>query len=162
MKKLLLTLITCSAFIVNAQAPLGEMMKENGIDWILGSWKAEQDGNTMALSYKWSVEGHVISSHLKMGSNESFGVIGINPKSGKVEQSGFNNKGEKVTGEWMPFGDLPLLKFQTSNESGEERSMAVAFKKVDDETIELQIYSVDDSGNIASSSEYNLEMKKSK
>ena len=45
MKKLLLTLITCCAFVVNAQASLGEMMKENGIDWILGSWKAEQDGN---------------------------------------------------------------------------------------------------------------------
>ena len=31
MKKLLLTLITCCAFVVNAQASLGEMMKENGV-----------------------------------------------------------------------------------------------------------------------------------
>ena len=160
MKKLLLTLITCCAFVANAQASLGEMMKENGIDWILGSWKAEQDGNAVTLSYKWSVEGHVISSHLKMGSNETYALIGINPKSGKVEHLGFNNKGDKTTGEWMPFGDLPMLKVKSINESAEERSMAVAFKKVDDETIELQIYSVDDSGNVASSSDYTFEMKK--
>ena len=73
---------------------------------------------------------------------------------------GFNNKGDKTTGEWMPFGDLPMLKVKSINESAEERSMAVAFKKVDDETIELQIYSVDDSGNVASSSDYTFEMKK--
>jgi hypothetical protein len=39
--------------------------------------------------------------------------------------------------------------------------MAVAFRKVDDETIELQIIPVDDSGTIASSPEYTFEMKKS-
>ena len=40
--------------------------------------------------------------------------------------------------------------------------MAVAFRKIDDETIELQIISVDEDGTIGSSAEYTFEMKKSK
>ena len=115
----------------------------------------------MELSYKWAVEGQVISTHLKMPNNESFGVIGINPKTGKVEQSGFNNKGQKVTGEWMPWGDLPLVKIKVDSESGDSNHMAVAFRKIDDETIELQIISVDEDGTIGSSAEYTFEMKKS-
>ena len=62
----------------------------------------------------------------------------------------------------MPWGDLPLLKRSTVSDSGEERTMAVAFRKIDDETIELQIISVDEDGTIGSSAEYTFEMKKSK
>ena len=162
MKKLfLIPVLLFTSFLTVSNASFGEMLEENGIDWIIGSWKMERDGNTMELSYKWAIDGQVISTHLKMANNESFGVIGINPKNGKVEQSGFNNKGEKVTGEWMPWGDLPLVKIKVDRESGDPSHMAVAFRKVDDETIELQIIPVDDSGTIASSPEYTFEMKKS-
>ena len=163
MKKLLLIpIFLCTSLLSVSQASFAEMLKENGIEWIIGKWKAELDGNTMTLNYKWAVEGHAISTHVKLPDSESFGVIGINPKTGKVEQSGFNNKGQKVTGEWMPWGDLPLLKRSTVSDSGEERTMAVAFRKIDDETIELQIISVDEDGTIGSSAEYTFEMKKSK
>ena len=96
MKKLfLIPVLLFTSFLTVSNASFGEMLEENGIDWIIGSWKMERDGNTMELSYKWAIDGQVISTHLKMANNESFGVIGINPKNGKVEQSGFNNKGEK-------------------------------------------------------------------
>jgi hypothetical protein len=160
-KTLLIPIFLCTSLLSVSQASFAEMLKENGIEWIIGTWKAEQDSNTMELSYKWAVEGQVISTHLKMPNNESFGVIGINPKTGKVEQSGFNNKGQKVTGEWMPWGDLPLVKIKVDSESGDSNHMAVAFRKIDDETIELQIISVDEDGTIGSSAEYTFEMKKS-
>ena len=163
MKKLLLIpIFLCTSLLSVSQASFAEMLKENGIEWIIGSWKAELDGNTMTLNYKWAVEGHAISTHVKLPDSESFGVIGINPKTGKVEQSGFNNKGQKVTGEWMPWGDLPLVKIKVDSESGDSNHMAVAFRKIDDETIELQIISVDEDGTIGSSAEYTFEMKKSK
>ena len=79
----------------------------------------------------------------------------------KLSSQDLTTKEKKVTGEWMPWGDLPLVKIKVDRESGDPSHMAVAFRKVDDETIELQIIPVDDSGTIASSPEYTFEMKKS-
>ena len=96
MKKLLLIpIFLCTSLLSVSQASFAEMLKENGIEWIIGTWKAEQDSNTMELSYKWAVEGQVISTHLKMPNNESFGVIGINPKTGKLNSPDLITKVKK-------------------------------------------------------------------
>ena len=111
MKKLItLIIIASSSLIFNSQASLGERIEQDGIGWIIGSWSVERDGNKLEISYKWAVKDHIISSHLKMPGVEGFSVIGINPKSGDVEQSGFNSRGSKITGKWGPKGDMPMLK----------------------------------------------------
>ncbi|RZO15345.1 MAG: hypothetical protein EVB09_07535 [Verrucomicrobiaceae bacterium] len=163
MKKLItLIIIASSSLIFNSQASLGERIEQDGIGWIIGSWSVERDGNKLEISYKWAVKDHIISSHLKMPGVEGFSVIGINPKSGDVEQSGFNSRGSKITGKWGPKGDMPMLKYTSINDADETQTAAVAFRKVDEKTIEVQIFSADDSGKVGDSADYTFEMTKVK
>ena len=163
MKKIITLLIfASSSLIFAAQASLGEKMNEDGIGWIMGSWSVERDGNKLELSYKWAVKDHIISSHLKMPGVEGFSVIGINPKTGEVEQSGFNSRGSKITGKWSPKGDMPMLKHTSINDADETRTAAIAFRKVDEQTIEVHLFSVDDSGNVGDSADYTFQMTRVK
>lgn len=163
MKKIITLLIfASSSLIFDAQASLGEKMNEDEIGWIMGSWSVERDGNKLELSYKWAVKDHIISSHLKMPGVEGFSVIGINPKTGEVEQSGFNSRGSKITGKWSPKGDMPMLKHTSINDADETRTAAIAFRKVDEQTIEVHLFSVDDSGNVGDSADYTFQMTRVK
>ena len=163
MKKLITLIIVASASLIfNSQASLGERIEQDGIGWIMGSWSVERDGDKLEISYKWAVKDHIISSHLKMPGVEGFSVIGINPKSGKVEQSGFNSRGSKITGEWGPKGDMPMLKYTSINDAGETQTAAVAFRKVDEQTIEVNMFSADESGNVSESADYTFQMKRVK
>ena len=163
MKKFItLIIIASSSLIFNSQASLGERIEQDGIGWIIGSWSVERDGNKLEISYKWAVKDHIISSHLKMPGVEGFSVIGINPKSGDVEQSGFNSRGSKITGKWGPKGDMPMLKYTSINDADETQTAAVAFRKVDEKTIEVHIFSADDSGKVGDSADYTFEMTKVK
>ena len=163
MKKIITLLIfASSSLIFDTQASLGEKMNEDGIGWIMGSWSVERDGNKLELSYKWAVKDHIISSHVKMPGVEGFSVIGINPKTGEVEQSGFNSRGSKITGEWSPKGDMPMLKYTSINDADETRTAAIAFRKVDEQTIEVHLFSTDDSGNVGDSADYTFQMTRVK
>jgi hypothetical protein len=163
MKKIITLIIFASTFLIfDCQASLGEKMKEDGIGWMMGSWSVERDGNKLEISYKWAVKDHIIASHLKMPGVEGFSVIGINPKTGDVEQSGFNSRGSKITGKWGPKGDMPMLKFTSINAADETQTAAIAFRKVDEKTIEVHIFSADDSGNVGDSADYTFQMTRAK
>ena len=103
MKKLLTVLaIVGMAFSAQAQASLADRINENQTDWLLGAWEADIDGNTLSLSYKWVVKDHVVASHLKTNDNESYSLIGLNPKTGEIEQTGYDSQGKKSSGKWGP------------------------------------------------------------
>ncbi len=96
MKKLLtIFAILGLACTHQAQASLADQINENQTGWLLGAWEADIDGNTLSLSYKWIVKDHVVASRLKTNDNESYSLIGLNPKTGEIEQTGYDSKGKK-------------------------------------------------------------------
>jgi hypothetical protein len=48
------------------------------------------------------------------------------------------------------------------SDTDEKRSMAVAFRKIDENNIEVQIFEVDASGNAGDFSSFSFEMKRKK
>lgn len=163
MKKLLtIFAILGLACTHQAQASLADQINENQTDWLLGAWEADIDGNTISLSYKWVVKDHVIASHLKTNDNETYSLIGLNPESGEIEQTGYDIKGKKSTGKWGPKGDMPMVTVKSTSDTGETQSMAVAFRRIDENNIEAQIFEVDASGNVGDFSSISFEMKRKK
>ena len=150
------------AFSAQAQASLADQISENQTDWLLGAWEADIDGNALSLSYKWVVKDHVVASHLKTNDNESYSLIGLNPKTGEIEQTGYDSQGKKSPGKWGPKGDMPMLIVTSTSDTDEKRSMAVAFRKIDENNIEAQIFEVDASGNTGDFSTFSFEMKRKK
>ena len=163
MKKLLTTLaIVGMALSVQAQVSLADKIAEAETGWLIGTWTAEMDSYTLTLTYKWALKDRVISSHLKTGDSESFGLIGVNPDSGEIEQISYDSKGRKSEGTWGPKGDMPMLKTESKSDSGESRRMAVAFRKIDENNIEAQIFEVDAAGAVGDFSSFSFEMKRKK
>jgi len=164
MKKLLTLLaIVGMTFSAQAQVSLADRIAEAGTDWLIGSWQAEtDDGSTLTLAYSWVIKDRVVAAHFKSSDNESYSLIGVNPETGEIEQVGYDSQGKKSKGTWGPKGDHPMLKISSKNDSGESQSMAVAFRKIDQNNIEAEIFSVDASGNVGDFSEFSLEFKRKK
>ena len=163
MKKLLtLIAIMSLACTQQAQASLADQINENQTDWLLGSWEADINGSTLTLTYKWVVKDHVIGSHLKTDDNESYSLIALNPKTGEIEQTGYDSAGKKSTGKWGPKDDMPMVTITSTSDTGETKSMAVAFRRIDENNIEAQVFGVDDSGNVEDFSSFSFELKRKK
>ena len=163
MKKLLtIFAIMGLACTHQAQASLADQISENQTDWLLGSWEADIDGRTLTLTYKWVVKDHVIASHLKTDDNESYSLIALNPKTGEIEQTGYDSNGKKSTGKWGPKDDMPMVTISSTSDTGETRSMAVAFRRIDENNIEAQVFGVDGSGNVEDFSSFSFELKRKK
>ena len=152
MKKLLPLFATIGlAFSPQAHASLADRINENQTEWLLGTWEADINGTTLTLTYKWVVKDHVIYSHLKTDDSESVSLIALNPESGEIEQTGYDSKGKKSTGKWGPKDDMPMVTVTSKSDTGETRSMAVAFRRIDENNIEAQIRSEEHTYELQSS-----------
>ena len=147
---------------VQAQDSLADKINEADTAWILGTWTAATDNGTVELSYKWVVKDYVIASHFKAGDSESHSLIAVDSQSGEVVQTGFDNKGSRSKGTWGPKGEIPMLKMETKTALGETNRLAVAFRRIDQNNIEAQIFELQEDGTVGDFSNFNLEFKRKK
>ena len=163
MKKILTLFATLSlALTPQAQASLADKIAEAEAQWIVGIWEGDIDGSKVTLTYSWAIKDHVLASHFKRNDTETYSLISLNAETDEVEQTGYDNKGRKQTGSWGPKGDMPMLTLTRKDDSGNSNSMGVAFRRIDQNNIELQIYRVDADGAVADFSEFSMEMKRAK
>ncbi len=60
----------------SAQQKLGDLVTEGGFDWIAGKWVAETDeGQELQIIYKWELDKHLVTVHLKWPNYEYRGLI---------------------------------------------------------------------------------------
>ena len=163
MKKILTIFAVLNlALIPQAQASLADKIAEAKAEWIVGIWEGDIDGNKVILTYWWAIKDHVLASHFKSNDTETYSLISLNAETDEVEQTGYDNKGRKQTGSWGPKDDMPMLTLTRKDDSGNTNSMGVAFRRIDQNNIELQIYRVDADGTVGDFSEYSMEMKRAK
>ncbi|MBC8245149.1 MAG: hypothetical protein H8E20_12210 [Verrucomicrobia bacterium] len=164
MKKLLTLLaIVGMTFSAQAQVSLADKIAEAGTDWLIGSWQAEtDDGTTLTLAYSWVIKDRVVAAHFKSSDNESYSLIAVNPDTGEIEQIGYDSRGRKSKGAWGPKGEMPMVKLESKSDSGETQGFAVAFRKIDQNNIEAQIFQLDASGEVGDFSAFSLDFKRNK
>ncbi len=163
MKKLITLLAMLGiVFAPQARASLADKIAEAEANWLIASWEAEIDGSSVSLSFKWVIKDHVIGLHFKSSNDETYSLIALNPESSEVEQTGYGSSGRKSTGKWGPKGDMPMVTLTSKNDEGNSRSMGVAFRRIDHNNIEMQIYSVDANGDVGDFAEFSTEMKRAK
>ena len=163
MKKILTIFAVLNlALIPQVQASLGDKIAEAEAEWIVGIWEGDIDGNKVILTYWWAIKDHVLASHFKSNDTETYSLISLNAETDEVEQTGYDNKGRKQTGSWGPKDDMPMLTLTSKDDNGNDSTMGVAFRRIDQNNIELQIYRVDADGNVGDFSEFAFEMKRVK
>jgi len=146
-----------------AQQSLGGIVKEYGFDWIIGRWVATtEEGDKIQIEYKWQLDRHLITVHLKWTDYEYQGMIFYRPAEDDVVQIGVDSRGGSGKGTWYVEGNKAIIKYEHTGADWETDRMAIAYSKVDANTMKAEVYSVDSSGRIADEPRGTLEYKRQK
>jgi hypothetical protein len=144
------------------QESLKDMVEQQGLAWMVGRWKAAMDdGTEMLLSYLWAVKGHAMVSSFKMGERESLGIIYLDMDAQQGKQISVDSRGRVTKATWeAEYGDA-ICKTKMANEYGEETDVGIAYSKVDDSTISVALYGLD-NGELSDDSWFEINFKKQK
>jgi len=146
----------------SGQDSLKDIVEQQGIAWMIGRWKATtDDGTEILLSYLWAVKGHAMVSTLKMGERESLGIIYLDMDAQQGKQISVDSRGQVTKATWeAEYGDA-ISKTTMTDEYGEATDVGIAYSKVDDATINVAVYGLD-NGELSDDSWFEINFKKEK
>lgn len=143
MKKLATTLsiaaLSISFTTSNLQADtLGDVMKSEGIDKMLGTWvDADTNGEKFRITYKWKIKGHAVELILKTEDSTSSALIVYDQGSETVLHMGVNSKGELGRGTWSAQEGVAILDLTQNTSDGQEVELKISHKVVDKKSLTL-------------------------
>ena len=144
------------------QESLKDMVEQQGLSWMVGRWKATtDDGTEILLSYLWAVKGHTMISSFKMGERESLGMIYLDMDAQQGKQISVDSRGRVTRATWEAEYGEAISKTTMTNEYGEATDVGIAYSKVDEATINVALYGLD-NGELSDSSVFEINFKKAK
>jgi hypothetical protein len=156
---LVAVMVVCGSHAIGQQS-LKDMVTNEGFAWMAGNWKATtEEGQEIQLGYRWVAEGHAIVLDFKMGEVVSHGMIYFASNGGQVVSVSVDNKGNVSKGTWDVEGAKIVLKNKTTNANGETREMAICWSKVDNKTMKVELYAIE-NGTMSGESRGTLEFKR--
>lgn len=146
-----------------AQQSLGDLVAEGGFEWMIGRWTATTDeGDKVLLEYKWELNKHLLSVHLKGSRYEYRGIIFYDAPKDQVVQIGVDGQGGNGKGMWGPMDDKALLKYEHTGSNWEINRMALAHSRVDANTMKVEVYEMDSAAQIDAWPSSTLQFKRVK
>lgn len=143
-------LVACAAQAATQQS-LGDLVSENGYDWLIGKWAATtNEGEQIEFEYKWGLDKHIVLADLKMGDFKYHGIIMLVPAREEVIQVGADNKGGIWKGAWSGEDGKAVHRTEHTRPDGETRKADIVHAKADADTMKVATYGVDSSGQRAS------------
>jgi len=160
---LLAAVLVILAAGVRAQQKLGDLVTEGGFDWMIGKWMAESDqGDKIYLVYKWELDKHLVTINLKWPNYEYRGMIFYQVPQDQVVQIGVDSGGGSGKGTWDADGDKAIHKYEHTGADGQTNRMGFAHSKVDADTMKLELYEMDSTGQLAEYPNFTMEFKRQK
>jgi hypothetical protein len=146
-----------------AQEKLGDLVTEGGFDWMIGEWTATTDsGDKIDLVWKWELDKHMLSVHLKWPNYEYSGMIYYVPAEEKILQIGVDNRGGNGKGLWEANGSKAVNKYEHTDADGQVHKIGMVHSQGDNDTMKLEIYEISDTGQLAESPAFTTQYKRQK
>ncbi len=146
-----------------AQQKLGDLVTEGGFDWMIGEWTATTDqGDKIDVAWKWELDKNMVSVHLKWPNYEYRGMIFYIPAEEKIVQIGVDNKGGNGKGIWENAGDKAIHKYEHTGADGQTNKMGMTHSKVDNDTMKVEVYEIQSTGELGGSPAFTTEYKRQK
>jgi hypothetical protein len=146
-RTVLIVLVTCVAPSV-AQQTLGDLVASGGYDWIIGRWVAATDeGQQVEFTFDWGLDKHAVLDSLQAGDFKYQGIIRLSPTGEEAIDQGVDSRGGTWKGAWSPEGDGLVRRVEHLSADGRVRKGDIVFGKVDNDTVTIAIYAVDDGGS---------------
>jgi hypothetical protein len=131
----------------NAAEPnnVGNILKENGFDWLFGKWETTTDANQkIEAEFELEADGYAISVEAKTGSNENIGLVYYSPAKKAILYTGVDSTGRVYTGPWEIKGDMFVVNIEQTKPDGSITHYVRYLSKVDADTMKSVTYSVID------------------
>ena len=145
-----------------SQESLKDIVEQEGFGWLLGNWKATMDdGQEMLLSYQWAIKGHTMISSFKMGDMSSLGMIYLDMEAEQAKQISVDSRGRASKATWEPRYDKAISKTTMADEYGQVTDVGVVYSKVNDTTIHVELYGLD-NGELSDDPWFEIDFKKVK
>ena len=131
----------------NAAEPnnVGNILKENGFDWLFGKWETITDANQkIEVEFELEADGYAISIEAKTGSNENVGLVYYSPVKKAILYTGVDSTGRVNTGLWEIQGDKLVVNIEQTKPDGSITQYMRYISKIDADTMKSVTYSVID------------------
>jgi hypothetical protein len=146
-----------------AQQKLGDLVTEGGFDWMIADWTATTDqSDKISLVWTWELDKHMLSVHLKWPNYAYRGMIYYIAAEDKIVQVGVDNRGGNGKGIWENGGEKAILKYEHTDAEGEIHKMGMVHSQVDNDTMKMEIFEMQDSGGFGESPVLTTEYKRQK
>jgi hypothetical protein len=146
-----------------AQQKLGDLVTEGGFDWMIGEWTATTDeGDKIDVAWKWELDRNMVGVYLKWPNYEYRGMIFYIPAEEKIVQVGVDNRGGNGKGVWENGGDRAIHKYEHTDAEGQTNKMGMAHSKVDNDTMKVEVYEIQSTGEFGESPAFTTEYKRQK
>jgi hypothetical protein len=129
---------------------LGGVVAESEAEWLIGHWSAS-DNAGVAVSFEWTLDKHVILVSFSSGDTQARGMITYRAGKEDILYVSADNKGGTGTGHWSIHNGHPTLFYEHHKPDGDVTKAGFLHKRVDDDTLSIEIYEIDDAGELASS-----------
>jgi hypothetical protein len=124
-----------------AQPSLGEKMRQEGIDWLIGDWVGQTDeGDTWRIRHERELNGHLVVTEAKGPSIAIKGMTSVDHDSNEVRYVGVTDTGGRATGTWEVEDGMPILRVTMHAPNGGSSRTAYTWTRVDQNTMELGVY----------------------
>jgi hypothetical protein len=131
----------------NAAEPnnVGNILKENGFDWLFGKWETITDTNQkIEAEFELEADGYAISIEAKTGSNEHVGLVYYSPAKKSILYTGIDNADRVFAGPWEIKSDKLVINLEQTKPDGSITRFVRYLSKVDADTMKSVTYSVVD------------------
>ncbi len=145
-----------------AQSSLGDLVKEGGNEWMMGTWSAWVEGETVTVTYKWELNKNMISVHIKTPEFEYKGIIMYRASDSEVVQVAADSTGRTATGVWQGEYGTATLRQTTLGDYGDKEVTEFTHSLKDTNTMEIDIKNISNSGWADAYPTMTLELKRQK
>jgi len=124
---------------------IGNILKENGCDWLFGKWETTNDANQkIEAEFELEADGYAISIEAKAGSNENVGLVYYSPAKKTILYTGIDSTGTVNTGPWEIKGDKLVVNIEQTKSDGSITSFVRYLSKTDANTMKSVTYIIVD------------------
>ena len=149
--------------MVNAAEPnkMGDIFKEKGFEWLLGSWEAVTDTNEKArANFTMEMDGYVFALDVKVGDKYAYrGIMFYVMSKGAMVNNGIDTRGNVLSGTWEIEGEKLVLKGELTAADGKVYKFVRYLSKADADTMRAVTYQVIE-GKPSEESAKTLEFKR--
>jgi hypothetical protein len=123
---------------------VGDIFKEKGFEWLIGSWVTVTDANEEArANFALELDGYVLSLDARVGERYAYrGIVFYVPSKGVLVNSGIDTRGVAFSGTWEIEGDKLVLKGEQTTADGQVFRFVRYQSKVDADTMKVVTYRI--------------------